>query len=220
MAGRSTWWCSQRHPTSLDPISALGALSAVAETKAPIVFVGTGEKIEDLERFEPPRFLSRLLGMGDIESLLERAQDVVDEEKAEELARKMMAGKFTMFEMRDHIDMLGKVGTLDKVLSLLPAAGPRVKGEEAEATQERLRRFRVIMDSMTPGEMSDPKLVKSTRVSRIAQGAGVTPRDVKDLLKHYEMSHKAIKGFAGNRKMRKQLLKQLQTSGLDLGEGG
>ena len=196
-----------------------GALSAVAETKAPIVFVGTGEKIEDLERFEPPRFLSRLLGMGDIESLLERAQDVVDEEKAEELARKMMAGKFTMFEMRDQIDMLGKVGTLDKVLSLLPAAGPRLKGEEAEATQQRLRRFRVIMDSMTPGEMSDPKLVKSTRVSRIAQGAGVSPRDVKDLLKHYEMSHKAIKGFAGNRKMRKQLLKQLQTSGLDLGEG-
>jgi len=197
-----------------------GALSAVAETKAPIVFVGTGEKIEDLERFDPPRFLSRLLGMGDIESLLERAQEAVDEEKAEELARKMMSGKFTLFEMREQIDMLGKVGTLDKVLSMLPAGAARVKGEEAEATQQRLRRFRVIMDSMTKDEMSDPKLVKSAHVSRIARGAGVTPRDVKDLLKHYEMSHKAIKGFAGNRKMRKQLLKQLQASGLDLGEGG
>ncbi|HEY5538033.1 MAG TPA: signal recognition particle protein Srp19, partial [Thermoplasmata archaeon] len=165
-------------------------------------------------------FLSRLLGMGDIESLLERAQEAVDEEKAEELARKMMSGKFTLFEMRDQIDMLGKVGTLDKVLSMLPAGAVRVKGEEAEATQQRLRRFRVIMDSMTKDEMSDPKLVKSAHVSRIARGAGVAPRDVKDLLKHYEMSHKAIKGFAGNRKMRKQLLKQLQASGLDLGEGG
>ncbi len=196
-----------------------GALSAVAETKAPIVFVGTGEKIEDLERFDPPRFLSRLLGMGDIESLIERAQEAIDEEKAEELARRMMSGRFTLYEMRDQIDMLGKVGTMDKVLSMLPGAAGRIKGEEAEATQTRLRRFRVIMDSMTKDEMTDPKSVKSTRVARIARGAGVTPRDVKDLLKHYEMSRKAIKGFAGNRKMRKQLLKQLQASGLDIGEG-
>lgn len=194
-----------------------GALSAVAETRAPIVFVGTGEKIDDLERFDPPRFLSRLLGMGDIESLLEKAQEAIDEQKAEELARKVMSGKFTLVEMREQIDMLGKVGTMDKLLSFIPGASAKIKGEEAEASQQRLRRFRVIMDSMTKEEMAEPKLIKSTRVSRIARGAGVAPRDVKELLKQYELSRKAIKGFAGNRKMRKQLLKQLQASGIDLG---
>ena len=195
-----------------------GALSAVAETKAPIVFVGVGEKIEDLEKFEPPRFISRLLGMGDLESLLEKAQEAIDEEAAEELAKKVMSGKFTLHEMYEQIEMLGKLGPAQKVLRMIPGVAERMKEGDLDNTQGKLRRFLTIMDSMTEKEMSDPKLVKSTRVTRIARGAGVTPRDVKELLKHYDMSRKAIKGFAGNRKMRKQLMKQLEASGVDVGE--
>jgi signal recognition particle subunit SRP54 len=196
-----------------------GALSAVAETKAPIVFVGVGEKIEDLEKFDPPRFISRLLGMGDLESLLEKAQDAIDEGAAEELAKKMMSGKFTLHEMYEQIEMLGKMGPAQKLLRMIPGVSDKMKDAELDSTQGKLRRFLTIMDSMTDSEMTDPKTVKSTRVTRIARGAGVTPRDVKELLKNYETSRKAIKGLAGNRKMRKQLMKQLDASGIDLGEG-
>src|SRR5437867_196147 len=194
-----------------------GALSAVAETKAPIVFIGVGEKIEDLEKFDPPRFISRLLGMGDLESLLEKAQEAIDEAAAEELTKKLMSGKFTLHEMYEQIEMLGKMGPTQKLLRMIPGVADRMKEGELDGTQGKLRRFLTIMDSMTDAEMTDPKLVKSARVTRIARGAGVTPREVKELLKHYDMSRKAIKGFAGNRKMRKQLMKQLESSGVDLG---
>jgi len=194
-----------------------GALSAVAEVQAPIVFIGVGEKLDDLEKFDPPRFISRLLGMGDLETLLEKAQEAIDEAKAEELTRKIMAGKFTLHEMYEQIEMLTDMGPMRKIASLIPGVAGRVKDEDMEGTQAKLRRFKVIMDSMTDEEMSEPKLVKSSRVQRIARGAGVSPREVKELLRHYEMSRKAIKGFAGNRKMRRQLLKQLADSGVDLG---
>ena len=194
-----------------------GALSAVAEVKAPIVFIGVGEKIDDLEKFEPPRFISRLLGMGDLETLLEKAQEAIDAQKAEELTKKIMAGKFTLHEMYEQIDMLKGMGPMGKLASLIPGVASKVKDAEMEGTQTKLARFKVIMDSMTDEEMSEPKLVKSSRVQRIARGAGVAPRDVKELLRHYEMSRKAIKGFAGNRKMRRQLLKQLEESGVDVG---
>ena len=196
-----------------------GALSAVAETKAPIVFIGVGEKIEDLEKFDPPRFISRLLGMGDLESLLEKAQEAIDEAAAEELTKKLMSGKFTLHEMHEQIEMLGKMGPTQKLLRMIPGVADRMKEGELDGTQGKLRRFLTIMDSMTDAEMSVPKLVKSARVTRIARGAGVTPRDVKELLKHYDMTRKAIKGFAGNRKMRKQLMKQLESSGVDVGGG-
>src|SRR5947209_10338899 len=145
-----------------------GALSAVAEVKAPIVFVGVGEKIEDLEKFDPPRFISRLLGMGDLESLLEKAQEAIDEEAAEGLAKKMMSGKFTLHEYYEQIEMLGKMGPAQKLLRMIPGASDRMKEGELEGTQGKLRRFLHIMDSMTDQEMTEPKSVKSTRVTRIA----------------------------------------------------
>src|SRR5213595_1787271 len=195
-----------------------GALSAVAEVKAPIVFIGVGEKVDDLEKFEPPRFISRLLGMGDLETLLERAQEAIDAQKAEALTKKIMAGKFTLHEMYEQIEMLTDMGPMRKLAALIPGVGGKMKDSDMEDTQARLRRFKIIMDSMTDEEMTDPKTVKSSRVQRIAHGAGVAPRDVKELLRNYETSRKAIKGFAGNRKMRKQILQQLEASGVDVGE--
>jgi signal recognition particle subunit SRP54 len=184
-----------------------GALSAVAETRAPIVFIGTGEKVDDFERFEPTGFLGRLLGMGDLAGLLEKAQEALDSEAAEKAAQKLLSGKFTLHDLYEQMEAMSKVGTMEKFLQMLPG----VKGvpqEQRDQTQERLRKFRVIMDSMTDDEMSNPRLLKSSRLVRIARGAGVTTHDVKELLKHYEMTQKTIKSFSSNRKMRRQLMKQ------------
>jgi len=187
-----------------------GALSAVAETGAPITYIGVGEHLEDFEKFSPDRFISRLLGMGDIKSLLEAASEVVDEEKAEEAARKMMSGKFSLKDMYDQMEMLQGMGPLKKIASMLPGFSDKLKDQDMEATQERLTRFRVIMDSMTDEELENPKVIKSPRVTRIARGSGTSPKQVRELLRQYEMSKKALKGFMGNRKVRRQLMKQFK----------
>jgi signal recognition particle subunit SRP54 len=188
-----------------------GALSAVAQTQAAIVFIGVGEHLTDLEPFEPTRFISRLLGMGDIQSLLEAAKDNISEAEAEETVKKMMAGRFTLKEMYEQMEMLTSMGPLKKLVSMLPGMPGMSDKIDMEQSQEKLRKFRYIMDSMTDEEMENPKIIKSTRINRIARGAGVEGKDVRELLKQYNMSKKAVKGFMGNRKFRKQLMKQFQS---------
>jgi signal recognition particle subunit SRP54 len=188
-----------------------GALSAVAQTQASIVMIGTGEHLTDLEPFDPTRFISRLLGMGDIQSLLEAAKENISEEEAEETVKKMMAGRFTLKEMYEQMEMLTNMGPLKKLVSMLPGMPGMGEKVNMEESQEKLRKFKFIMDSMTEEEMEDPKLIKSTRINRIARGSGVEAKDVRDLLKQYNMSKKAVKGFMGNRKFRKQLMKQFQS---------
>lgn len=195
-----------------------GALSAVAQTEASIVFMGTGEHLRDLEAFEPARFISRLLGMGDIQTLMEKAQESMTEEQALETTKKIMAGRFTLKEMYEQMEMLTNMGPLQKLLSMIPGMPGLADKVDLEASQEKLYRFRVILDSMTDEEMENPKIIKSSRVVRIGRGAGVDPKDVKELLRQYNASKKAVKGFMGNRKLRKQMLKQLQAGGIeDLG---
>src|SRR5512136_220708 len=145
-----------------------GALSAVAETGAPICYIGVGEHLEDLEKFDPARFVSRMLGMGDLQSLLEKAQEVMDEETAEETARKMMSGKFSLRDMYKQMEMLDGVGPLQKVAQMIPGFSGKVSEKDMEASQDRLRKWKVIMDSMTEEELDEPKTIKSSRVIRIA----------------------------------------------------
>ncbi len=192
-----------------------GALSAVAETDAPVAFIGTGERIRDLEEFDPKSFTSRLLGMGDVEKLLEKAEEAIDEDKAEETAKKMLAGDFDLKDMYEQMEMLTGVGPLQKIVDMLPMGPASISEEEIMNTQEKLDEFRIIMDSMTEEEMENPNLIKGDRVKRIAIGSGRKPKDIKDLLSHYKKTKKAIKGFSGNRKMRKQLKKQLESGDLN-----
>ena len=190
-----------------------GALSAAAEVGAPIVFIGTGEHSGDFEKFDPAGFISRLLGMGDIKSLLEKAEESMKGKDAEKTARRIMSGKFTLHDMYSQMDMLSGMGSLRKVAEMLPGGFPgksKVKQEDMDTTENKLQKFRVIMDSMTDEEMNDPTIVRASRIRRIAKGSGVENRDVKELLKYYNMTKKMMKGFSGNRKMRKNLMKQLQ----------
>ncbi len=190
-----------------------GALSAAAVVGAPIVFIGTGEHSIDFEKFEPAGFISRLLGMGDIKSLLEKAEESLKGKDAEKTARRIMSGKFTLHDMYEQMNMLKGMGSLKKIAEMLPGGFPgkaKVKQEDMDSTENKLQKFRVIMDSMTDDEMNDPSLIRASRIKRIARGAGVENRNVKELLKYYNMTKKMMKGFSGNRKMRKSLMKQLQ----------
>jgi signal recognition particle subunit SRP54 len=186
-----------------------GALSAVAASGAPIVFIGTGEHIDEFERFDPTRFVSRLLGMGDIQTLLERFEELSDKEAAEKAAENLMSGRFTLRDMRTQLASLGEMGPVSKLMSLLPGlGGAKVDEKTLDQTQVRLRRFRAIMDSMTAEELDDASLLKADRIHRIARGSGQRSQEVRGLLKHYESTRKAAHGLVSNRRLRRQLEKQ------------
>ncbi len=187
-----------------------GALSAVAVSGAPILFIGTGEHLDELERFEPTRFVSRLLGMGDIQTLLERFEELSDKEAAENAAKRLMTGHFTLRDMRTQLDSIGQMGPFSKLLSLFPTmSGSKIDSAAVDATQTRLRRFRTILDSMTPEELDDPQVIKTDRIHRIARGSGQRPQDVRALLKQFETTRRAAHGLASNRRLRRQLERQL-----------
>jgi len=188
-----------------------GALSAAAEVGAPIVFIGTGEHSSDFERFDPSRFISRLLGMGDIKTLLEKAEESLSGKDAEKTARRMMSGKFTLHDMYDQMNMLSGMGPLNKIADMLPQGfSGKMKDVNMDDTQNKLKKFKIIMNSMTDEEMENPQIIRASRVKRIARGSGLENKDVKELLKYYNMTKKMMKGISSNRKMRKSLMKQLQ----------
>ena len=187
-----------------------GALSAVAVSGAPILFIGTGEHLDELERFEPTRFVSRLLGMGDIQSLLERFEELSNKEAAENAAKRLMTGRFSLRDMRTQLDSIGQMGPFSKLLSFFPGVGTgKIDPATMDATQARLRRFRTILDSMTGEELDNPQVIKTERIHRIARGSGQRPQEVRALLKQYETTRKAAHGIASNRRLRRQLERQL-----------
>jgi signal recognition particle subunit SRP54 len=178
-----------------------GALSAVAEIGAPIKFIGTGERIEDLEAFDPDRFISRLLGMGDIKTLIERAEEIAEGDEVDmESMDAMLSGKFTLKDMYAQFEVMNKMGPMQQVLNMMPGMGNKLPKNASQVTEERLNKYRILMDSMTEHELTHPEVIKQSRVKRIAKGAGMRNEDVKELLKYYQVTKKAIKGF-GKRKM-------------------
>lgn len=172
-----------------------GALSAVAETKSAIVFIGSGETIDDLERFDPDGFISRLLGMGDLRALVERAEETIAAEDVDINA--MMRGRFTLRDMYKQLEAVNKMGPLKQIMSMLPMGNMELPGEVYDVTSTKMIRYRVIMDSMTAQELDDPSLISSSRIQRVAMGAGATPDEVRELLKYYKMMKRALKGVRG-----------------------
>ncbi len=173
-----------------------GALSAVAETKSGIVFIGAGETIEDLERFESDGFISRLLGMGDLRALMEKAGEAI---KAEDMdVNAMMKGKFTLRDMYHQLEALNKMGPLKQIMSMLPLGNMELPEGVYDVTSTKMVRYRIIMDSMTSFELDDPALINSSRMQRIARGAGATPDEVRELLKYYKMMQRTLKGLRGS----------------------
>ena len=172
-----------------------GALSAVAETKSGIVFIGQGETSEDLERFDPDGFISRLLGMGDLRALVERVEEAIQADEVDMNA--MMKGKFTLRDMYKQLEALNKMGPLKQIMNMLPLGNMELPDGVYDVTSTKMVRYRIIMDSMTSAELDDPSLINSSRMQRIAHGAGATPDEVRELLKYYKLMQRTLKGLRG-----------------------
>jgi len=195
-----------------------GALSAVATTGAPVVFIGTGEHLEDFEHFNPTRFISRLLGMGDLETLLETAKKLeIEEEKASKVMERMMGGKFNLKDMYDIWEQMAKPGILQKLLYSLPFYRMgEIDKNLVEESEEKIRRYRVILDSMTYEELENPEIIKGSRIRRIATGSGKDEQEVRNLLKEYHKMKRMMKEMRGNRKLMRTLRRQLKGGNIDL----
>jgi len=185
-----------------------GALSACAVTKAPIKFIGVGEKVDDLEMFHPKRFVGSLIGMGDIESLLEKAQEVISEDDAKDMQEKFMKGEFNLVDLYNQMKSLKKMGSLKKIMGMIPGMGNMNLPKEMLDVQEgKLEKWKLAMDSMTKEELEDPEIIAADRVDRIASGSGLAVKDIRELLKQHRQSKKMMKMFKGEKDMSKMMKK-------------
>ena len=170
-----------------------GALSAVAATHAKIKFIGTGEKLDDIEQFIPSSFVGRLLGMGDIKALVDKVREA-EIEIPQKKARAFMEGKFSLKDMYDQMVAVRKMGPLKKLLGMVPG-GMNLPDDAMETAEKKLDSWRVIIQSMTGEEIEDPKLVDSSRARRIARGSGTSDKEVKELINQYFMMKKMMKSL-------------------------
>jgi len=177
-----------------------GALSAVAATGAPIKFIGTGEKTEDIEAFIPSRFVGRLLGMGDLETLLEKVREA-EIKVPEKKAKAILSGKFTLTDMYEQFEAVKGMGPFRKIFKMIPGMSYDIPEDMLNTAEDRLEKWRVIIQSMRPEEKDNPKLLNSSRVRRVARGSGTSERDVKDLIKQYAMMRKMLKMFKRKKKL-------------------
>ncbi|MEK6800786.1 MAG: signal recognition particle protein Srp19, partial [Nanoarchaeota archaeon] len=182
-----------------------GALSACAEVKAPVVFIGVGEKPSDLESFDPEGFLSRILGMGDLKSLMEKIENVMSKKDIERQQKKLEEGKFTLRDLQQQLEGMESMGSMDKIMDMIPGFG-KVKdkiGEGAlEGQQGKMKRWKNAINSMNQEEIENPEIMEkqTSRIQRISKGSGVSTSDIRMLIKQYKMlkelasSQKSIEG--------------------------
>ena len=193
-----------------------GALIACAVTGAPVKFIGVGEKINDLEEFKPEGFVGRLLGMGDLEALLEKAKEAITEEEAQDLGRKFLKGEFNLIDLDEQMRALKKMGPMKKVMEMIPGMSQVKLPKEALKVQEKkLEIWRHVMDSMTKEELEDPEIITSRKIDRIAKGAGTSTQEVRGLLKQYRQSKKLVKFMKGadSEKGMQKALQRMQKGG-------
>jgi signal recognition particle subunit SRP54 len=178
------------------------ALSITAVTGRPVFFAGTGERPEDLEPFYPDRMASRIMGMGDVLSLIDKAQENLDQEKAAETAEKMLSARFTLEDFLVQMQELRKLGPLQDLLAMLPSVpGGKNALKDLEVDEGQLGRAQAIIQSMTREERQNPAIIGGSRRSRIARGSGVTTADVNALLKEFEQAKKMMKSMLGGKRM-------------------
>jgi signal recognition particle subunit SRP54 len=181
-----------------------GALTAVNETDSSIAFLGTGETVQDIERFEPNSFISRLLGMGDLKQLSERVERAMEETGAEDddwNPESILEGSFTLKDMQKQMEAMNNMGPLDQVMDMIPGMGggmmDQLPDDAMDVTQERMREFNVIMDSMTDGELEEPRSISASQVERIARGSGTNTERVNELLEQHKMMDRTLNQFQG-----------------------
>ncbi|MCQ5362989.1 MAG: signal recognition particle protein Srp54 [Candidatus Methanomethylicia archaeon] len=188
-----------------------GALSAVVATKAPIRFIGTGEGIEEIEVFNPKRFVGRLLGMGDIESLVEKFKEAEISKTGKDTMSAIASGRFTLKDLYAQMQAMRKMGPFSKILQAIPGFGMNLPKESIDLTEEKMKKWMVIMQSMTEEELTEPHIIDGSRARRIARGSGTTTKDLKELLTQYKISKKYIKQLVKKQK-RMQGLKGIFTA--------
>ena len=182
------------------------ALSLKSVVGKPIKFIGNGEKMEDLEVFHPDRIASRILGMGDVVSLVEKAQEAFDQKEAEKLQKKMEKNTFDLDDYLNQLESMNKMGSVDKLLEMIPGAKGQISEEDLNLKE--LDREKAIIKSMTRFERQNYRIIGPSRRKRIAKGSGVSVSDVNRLLKKFEKSKLMLKKLAGNKKLQAQMMKQ------------
>jgi signal recognition particle subunit SRP54 len=163
-----------------------GVLTACFESNSPIIFIGTGEKVDDFEEFDNKGFISRLLGLGDLNALLKKAKDAFTEEDAKKASEKFFSGDFNLIDFYDQLKGIKKMGSLSSVVNLIPGVSGKISNELLGMQENKLKKFEPILSSMTYEELTNPKMISGTRIQRIAFGAGVSEQDVKALLDSFK----------------------------------
>jgi signal recognition particle subunit SRP54 len=173
------------------------ALSIRSITEQPLKFVGVGEKSDALEPFHPDRVAQRILGMGDVLSLIEKVEETIDQKKAEEMQRKLIDNEFTLEDFRDQIKQIRKLGPLESLLGMMPNIGPIKDLKNVKVDENEITRIVAIIDSMTPKERYNHMIINGGRRRRIAKGAGTSVQEVNNLLKQYAQARKMMKSISG-----------------------
>ena len=186
-----------------------GALSAAAATGAQIMFIGTGERLDDLELFSSTRFVGRLLGMGDLQALLSRAKDL-ELQNSEEDVKRIMSGKLTINDFFSQIEQVNKLGSLNKLIDMIPGFSNAVMPNNVEELEQKMKKWRVIIQSMTNFEKDNPDILNSSRIKRIAQGSGNSEKDVKEMFVKFRQSKSVMKASKGRefQQMLRRIMKE------------
>lgn len=183
-----------------------GALAAAAVSGAKIKFIGVGEKVEDFESYDPKRFISKLIGYGDLEGLLEKAKEA----GAEKVAQKLAEGQFTLEEFFEQIQSMQKMGSLSKIVEMIPGmGGMKIPKNMLDVQEEKMKKWGHAIQSMTPKERADPESIKASRIARIAKGSGVSEGDIRELLKYYKQAKKVVKLTKGGKGLKRGPFAQL-----------
>ncbi|MFA6072519.1 MAG: signal recognition particle receptor subunit alpha [Candidatus Woesearchaeota archaeon] len=171
-----------------------GALIACAVTGAPVKFIGVGEKTDDFEEFKPEGFVGRILGMGDLEALLEKTRDAISEEEAMDMSKKMLKGDFNLIDLHEQMQAMKKLGPLTKVMDMIPGMGNANIPKDMIKNQEgKIVKWKYLMDSMTKEELENPDIITNIRVERISNGSGISSTELRGMLKQYRQSKKMMK---------------------------